>query len=93
MIRIRRELRGFFATVRNADFSKLSGAVKPRQLFGVSKVRFDPVGRPKRRQTRSDHGAFEAQRRDLALKIIAAWACLIDEVGRTCGGHPLYEPV
>jgi hypothetical protein len=44
------------------------GPMQPRQRNPISPVRFDPLARPFRDQSRSDHHAFVAERLDLPIK-------------------------
>jgi hypothetical protein len=45
--------------------------MQPRQRNRISPVRFDPLARPFRDQSRSDHHAFVAERLDLPIKPVS----------------------
>ena len=62
---------GFFAFVQDMDGGEFAGAKQAHQLGGIASVGLDPLPGPARSQRRRDHGAGDAQRRDLTVEIVA----------------------
>ena len=50
---------------------QFAGPMQPRQRNRISPVRFDPLARPFRDQSRGDHHAFVAERLDLPIKPVS----------------------
>jgi hypothetical protein len=48
--------------------------MQPRQRNRIPSIRFDPLTRPFRNQSRSDNHAFVAERLDLAIKPMSRWS-------------------
>ena len=61
----------FVGGVRCPHARQFAGPMQPRQRNRISPVRFDPLARPFRDQSRSDHHAFVAERLDLPIKLIS----------------------
>ena len=57
--------------VRCPHAPQFAGPMQPRQRNRISPVRFDPLARPFRDQSRSDHHAFVAERLDLPIKPVS----------------------
>ena len=61
----------FVGGVRCPHARQFAGPMQPRQRNRISPVRFDPLARPFRDQSRSDHHAFVAERLDLPIKPVS----------------------
>ena len=65
---------GLVSGVRRPHAPQFAGPMQPRQRNRIPPIRFDPLARPFRNQSRSDHHAFVAERLDLATKPISRWS-------------------
>jgi hypothetical protein len=61
----------FVGGVRCPHARQFAGPMQPRQRNRISPVRLDPLARPFRDQSRSDHHAFVAERLDLPIKPVS----------------------
>jgi hypothetical protein len=64
---------GLVSGVRRPHARQFAGPTQPRQRFRIPSIRFYPLARPFRNQSRSDNHAFVAERLELAIKPISRW--------------------
>jgi hypothetical protein len=83
---------GLFAFVQDVDGGEFAGAKQAHQLGGIAPVGLDPLPGPARSQRRSDHGAGDAQRRDLTMEIVARDPGFITRGQWPFGFEPLEQP-
>jgi hypothetical protein len=65
---------GLVSGVRRPHARQFAGPMQPRQRNRIPSIRFDPLARPFRNQSRSDNHAFVAERLDLPIKPISRWS-------------------
>jgi hypothetical protein len=65
---------GLVSGVRRPPARQFAGPMQPRQRNRIPSIRFYPLARPFRNQSRSDNHAFVAERLDLAITPISRWS-------------------